>query len=323
MPAVSVVIPNWDGEHLLPACLDSIRAQTARDFEIIVSDDASTDGSVGLVSQKYPEARVIRAPRNRGFAAAANAGVRATRGDLIFLLNNDVALDPRCLEELLRSIETDDGVGACAPKIIYYDNPSLINSAGHACGPDGIVVDIGRRQPDSDWFNRPREVLGACAGAAIYRRRMLDQIGLFDESFVMSFEDADLSWRAQWAGWRSLYVPTAVVRHREGASRGIASKRSTALGLRNSILVWLKDWPVGSLVRHCPDLWRGWRRSTVSLMARGHTGVVLSACACAFALMPRMMGRRWAIRRTRSAPAARFEELLALGARHSRQPPED
>ena len=311
MPAVSVVIPNWNGEHLLPVCLDSIRAQTMRDFEIIVCDDASTDGSVELVSQKYPEARVIRAPLNRGFAAAANAGVRASQGDFIFLLNNDVALDPRCLEELLGAIETDDGVGACAPKMIYYDNPSVINSAGHACGPDGVVVDIGRRQPDSDWFNLPREVLGACAGAAIYRRRMLDQIGLFDESFVMSFEDADLSWRAQWAGWRCRYVPTAVVRHREGASRGIASRWSVAFGLRNTVHVWVKDWPAVSLLRRLRDMWRGLRRAMASLVFRGYGGVLPAVLWGVVSRMPAMLSRRRGIRQRRAVPVARFEELVS------------
>jgi hypothetical protein len=311
MSSVSVVIPSWNGEHLLPACLDSIRAQTARDFEIIVSDDASTDGSAELVSQRYPEATLIRSPRNRGFAAAANAGVRASQGDFIFLLNNDVALDPRCLEELLRPIETDPGLGACAPKMVYYDNPSLINSAGHACGPDGVVVDIGRGQPDGAWFNRPREVLGACAGAALYRRRMLDEIGLFDESFVMSFEDADLSWRAQWAGWRCRYVPTAVVRHREGASRGIASKRSAVLGMRNTVHVWVKDWPSVSLLRHLRDMWRGLRRAMASLMFRGYGGVLPAVLWGVLSKMPAMLSRRRRIRQRRAVPVARFEELVS------------
>jgi hypothetical protein len=311
MPSVSVVIPSWNGERLLPACLDSIRAQTVPDAEVIVSDDGSTDGTIELISRNYPEVGLVRSPSNRGFAAAANAGLRASRGEFVLLLNNDVALEPRCLEELLRAIDRDDGIGACAPKMVYYDDPSLINSAGHACGGDGVVVDLGRGQPDGPWFDRPREVLGACAGAALYRRRMLDEIGLFDESFIMSFEDADLSWRAQWAGWRCRYVPTAVARHREGASRGIASRRSVALGLRNTVHVWVKDWPAVSLLRHLGGIWRGLRRSLASLMFRGCGGVLPGVLWGVVSQMPAMLARRRRIRRRRAVAAARFEELVS------------
>ena len=323
MPLVSVVIPNWNGKQLLPTCLASIRAQTLPGAEIIVSDDASTDGSVGLVSQRYPEVKLIRSPLNRGFAAAANAGIRASSGDFVFLLNNDTELDPHCLRELLCAIQPDDGIGTCATKMVYYDAPEVINSAGHACGPDGVVMDIGRGQPDGPLFDQPREVLGACAGAALYRRRMLDEIGLFDESFVMSFEDADLSWRAQWAGWRCRYVPTAVVRHREGSSRGIASRRSVALGLRNTILLWVKDWPAASILRHLHDMWRGLRRSMASLIFRGYGGVLPAVLWGVVSQMPTMLSRRRRIRRRRAVAPARFEELVSGSPRDADLTPFD
>jgi len=202
MPLLSVIVLNWDGAHLLPTCLESVRAQTLQDFGIIVADNGSTDGSLQLLADRYPEVRVIRFPGNMGFSIAVNAGIQASGGEFIALLNNDTELDPRYLEELVSAIRQDDQLGMCAPKMVYYDDPTIINSAGHACRPDGVVVDIGRGEPDGPWFGRPREVLGACAGAALYRRRMLEEIGLFDESFFISFEDADLDWRAQWAGWR-------------------------------------------------------------------------------------------------------------------------
>ncbi|MFB3882149.1 MAG: glycosyltransferase family 2 protein [Armatimonadota bacterium] len=311
MVAVSVVIPNWNGELMLPACLDSVRAQTLCDHEVIVADDASTDGSAELLSSRYPEVKVIRLSRNRGFAATANAGIRAGVGEFVFLLNNDAELDPRCLEEAVAAIRSDDSLGSCATKMVYCEDPSLVNSAGHACGADGIVVDIGRGERDGPAFAQPREVLGACAGAALYRRRMLDQVGLFDEDFVMSFEDADLSWRAQWAGWRCRYVPTAIARHREGASRGIASKRSVEYGLRNAALVWMKNWPCRSLVGHFGDIWRCLRRSMASLMFRGYGGVLPRVVWGVVARLPAILSRRLSIRRGRAVPAGRFEELLS------------
>ncbi len=322
MPKVSVVVLNWNGAHLLPDCLDSIRHQTFRDFEIIMPDNGSTDGSVELVNERYPEVNVVRFSKNFGFSRPVNEGIRRSRGEFIALLNNDTELDARYLEELVKAIAVDPGLGMCTPKMVYYDDPSLINSAGHACGPDGVVVDIGRGQPDAPWFNQPREILGACAGAALYRRKMLEEIGLFDRDFFISFEDADLNWRAQWAGWRARYVPTAVIKHREGVSREIRSKRAVFLGLRNTVHVWAKDWPLSSLLRHVLGLWRGLRTACSSLMRRGDGTVLPLALLGAFAQMPRMLSRRRAIRRRRAAPVARFEELLAMGARHTRRPPE-
>ncbi len=318
MPTASVVLLNWNGAHLLPTCLASLRAQSRPPAEIIMPDNGSTDGSLELVARRYPEVRVIRFPRNMGFCLAMNAGMEASHGEFILSLNNDTELDQHCLHELVSAMRSDPGLGMCAPKMIYYDDPGLINSAGHACGPDGVVVDIGRGQRDGKWFRHPREVLGACAGAALYRREMLAQVGLFDPDFFISYEDADLSWRAQWAGWRARYVPTAVVRHREGVSRGIRSRRAVFLGMRNSVHVWTKDWPLSSLWHHLPAIWRGWRAAALELTRRGEAGVVAAATWDALAQTPRMLNRRRRIGRSRSVAASRFEALLEMGRHHTR-----
>ena len=144
MPVISVVLLNWNGAHLLPTCLDSLRAQTFQDFEIIMPDNGSTDASRELVAERYPEVRVIPFPRNLGFCLAMNAGMREAKGEFVFSLNNDTELDPRCLEELVAVMRARPGIGIAATKMVYYDDPSLINSAGHACNDEGIVVDIGR-----------------------------------------------------------------------------------------------------------------------------------------------------------------------------------
>ena len=322
-PAVSVVVLNWNGAHLLPACLDSVRGQTLDDLEIIMPDNGSTDGSLELVAERYPEVRVIRFPRNMGFCLAVNAGLRASRGEFVALLNNDTELDPRYLEELVSAMRADSGVGICAPKMVYHEDPGLINSAGHACRPEGVVVDIGRRERDGEWFDRPREVLGACAGAALYRRRMLEEVGLFDPDFFITYEDVDLNWRAQGAGWRARYVPSAVVKHREGVSRGIRSRRAAFLGRRNTAHVWTKDWPLGSLLRHLPAIWGGWRRSGLALVRQGRGDLLPAVVWGVLVQTPRMLSRRREIRRGRTAERGRFEELLARGERHTRRPPED
>jgi len=318
---VSVVLLNWNGAHLLPTCLDSLRAQTFRDFEIIMPDNGSTDGSLELVAARYPEVQALKFMHNRGFCLSMNDGIRAARGEFVAALNNDTELDSRYLEELVRAMQADPQVGICAPKMVYCDAPELINSAGHACGPDGVVVDLGRLEPDCAWFDQPREVLGACAGAALYRKAMLDQIGLYDPDFFISYEDADLNWRAQWAGWRARYVPTAVIKHREGVSRGIRSRRAAYLGTRNTIHVWTKNWPLGALWRHLPAIWRGWRQAALALVRRGQGDLLYKIAWGALAQTPRMLARRRRIGRTRTVPAARFDELLAMGERQIRRRP--
>jgi hypothetical protein len=318
-PEISVVIPNWNGIHLLPTCLRSLHAQRFKDFEVIVSDDGSTDDSPDLIARDYPEVRLLRSPANRGFCQAANAGLRASRGRLVMLLNNDTEADPECLGELAAAMNSDKSLGICAAKLVYSDDPSLINAAGHACRPDGVVVDIGRGRPDGEWFSTPREVLGGSGGAVLYRRRMLDEIGLFDPAFITSVEDVDLDWRAQWAGWRAAYVPTAVVKHREGISREITGPRAIFLGLRNTAFVWVKDWPVPSLVRHFGDMWRGLCANTFSSIRRGYAGLLPAVVWSLLVHMPRMMSRRRRLRRSRRVPPARFEAMLALGAQQTRQ----
>jgi hypothetical protein len=323
MPALSIILLNWNGVHLLPTCLASIRAQTFQDFEIIMPDNGSTDGSLEWVARAYPKVKVIRFPRNMGFCIAMNAGIRESRGEFVFSLNNDTELEPRCLEELIEAMRANPGLGMCAPKMVYYDDPGLINSAGHACAPDGVCVDVGRGQRDGPWFSRSREVLGACAGAALYRRQMLGQVGLFDPDFFISYEDIDLGWRAQLTGWGARYVPSALVRHKEGVTRQIRGRRSLFLATRNIVHVWVKDWPLTSLLRHLPAIWRGWSARAHWLIASGYSSSLPLVVLSALHQTPRMLSRRRLIQRSRTVGLDRFEQLIALGARHSAEPPRD
>lgn len=322
-PTVSVVLLNWNGAHLLPTCLASLRHQTFQGFEIITPDNGSTDGSLELLARDYPEVQVLKFDHNRGFCLAMNDGMRAARGEFIFSLNNDTELDPTCLQELVQAMRTHPDVGICATKMVYYDDPSLINSAGLACAPDGVVVDIGRGGPDSEWFNHPREVLGACAGACLYRRTMLDEIGLFDPDYFISYEDIDIAWRAQLMGWRAWYVPTAIVKHMEGVTRQIRSRRGLFLAARNIALVWLKDWPLPFLLRHLLALWRGWCHRAHGLVLAGYLSAVPVVVLSTIVLTPRTLARRWWIQRHRLVGLDRLAELLAVGARQTREPPED
>jgi len=243
---VSLIIPNWNGEPLLPGCLEALRRQTYRDFETVVVDNASTDGSLGLLRRDYPEVRVVSLARNLFFAGAVNAGIRLTEGELVALLNNDTEAEERWLEELVAALGAHSEAGMAASKLLLFDRRDTIQSAGDFYQPSGVPGNRGVWQRDGGRYDEPCEVFGACAGAALYRRSMLEEIGLLDEDFRGYCEDVDLSFRAQLAGYRCIYAPGARVYHRLSATGG--GPVASFLCGRNFISVVVKDMP-GALWR--------------------------------------------------------------------------
>ncbi|MFN3705145.1 MAG: glycosyltransferase family 2 protein [Thermoflexales bacterium] len=245
-PLVSVVIPTARGRRWLPTCIAALRAQTFRDFEVVVVDNGSSDGSAAWLAAQ-PDVRVIRNASNLGFAAACNQGIRAGDAPFVALLNDDAQPEPQWLEALLRAMREPQAlvagvqpaqVGACASLMLFADRPGVVQSAGIAVDRAAIAWDRLRGYPaDCAEAQRPREVFGASGGACLYRRAMLDAVGLFDERFFAYLEDVDLAWRAQRAGWRCLYVPQARVLHYTSATSGEGSAFKNRLLGRNK--VWL------------------------------------------------------------------------------------
>src|SRR3989338_2974272 len=262
----SVIIPNWNGAAHLPACLASLRAQTLRDLEVIVADNASSDGSVELLRRDYPEVKVIRLDRNRGFTGACNAGLRAVQGEIMILLNNDTAVDPRWLEEVGAAFERHPQAGLVASRMLLFDQRHIFHCAGDIFKTDGTPGNRGVWQEDHAQFPEG-PVFSANGGSAAYRRAVLDQVGLLDDDFFFSCEDVDLAWRAQLAGWQCVYAPQAVVYHKLKATSGGGATASFHDG-RNFIYVLVKDVP-GSLWRkYWPVFLRGqWRLAGEALRA--------------------------------------------------------
>jgi GT2 family glycosyltransferase len=243
MPFVNVIIPNLDGEKLLPICLESLRKQTFKNFNIIVIDNGSKDNSLTLLKGRYPEVEVVPLDRNYGFAFAVNRGIGASKGEFVGLLNNDIELDPRWLEELHQAMVEHPEVGGCGPKILRYWERGRINVLGIRLNSNGEVEIIGAGEMDQGQFEEMRYVFGVNAGASLYRRKMFEDIGLFDETFFASFEDVDLSFRAQMAGYKALYVPKAIAYHMVGETIKRRKYLPTYLNNRNKILFFLKDIP--------------------------------------------------------------------------------
>ena len=233
---------NWNRRELLRECLRSLAEQRGVTFETIVVDNGSSDGSADLAESGFG-AKVIRNQENRGFCAANNQGIEAARGEFVALLNNDAEAEPDWLSELARACGSRSDVGMAASKVLVWEDPRRIDKAGHLIFPDGQNRGRGTGALDEGQFDREEEVLWPDGCAAMYRRRMLEEIGGFDEDFFAYGDDAELGLRARIAGWKCVYAPRAVVRHHRGATLGKDSMRRLQLIERNRVLLAVKLFP--------------------------------------------------------------------------------
>ncbi len=239
----SVIIVNWNGKRYLEECLSALLAQTCPPCEIILVDNGSHDGSVDFVKERFPQVRMIENDENLGFAAGNNVAIRVAQGDYIVTLNNDTRAEPDWLEELIKVVETDPRIGMCASRMLFYYHPGVLNSTGISLNMAGIAWDRRGGERDDGLEREPVEIFGPCAGAALYRREMLDEIGLFDEDFFAYHEDVDLAWRARSRGWRCMYSPRAVVYHvHSGTGMEGSAFKNRLLG-RNKIWTMVKNYP--------------------------------------------------------------------------------
>lgn len=293
-PAVSVIIPNWNGRHHLETCLDALRAQTFGDVEVIVVDNGSTDGSQAYVATAYPEVRLLELGQNRGFTGACNAGYAVSRGEFVVLLNNDTEADPGWLAVLVAAFRASATVGIVASKLLLFDDRRRLHAAGDFYRTDGIPGNRGIWQEDVGQYDQVEPVFGACGAAAAYRRTMLEAIGFLDDDFYFSCEDVDIAWRAHLAGWEVLYVPSAIVYHKLKASGGSGATSSYYDG-RNFLYVIWKNYPTSLLQRHWADIVRAqWHISREALQAwRGEAARArLRGQLAGLIGLPRMLARR-------------------------------
>ncbi len=310
-PLISVIIPNWNGAHHLPTCLEALRRQTYPRFEVVVVDNGSRDGSLALLERDYPEVKVVALARNLGFAGGVNAGIRQAQGEIIALLNNDTEADPHWLAALGQALADNPQAGLAASKVLLFERRNVFHSAGDFYGLDGRPGNRGVWQVDEGQYDTLMEVFGACGAAAAYRRAVLDQIGLFDEDFGSYCEDVDLAWRAQLAGHRCVFAPQAVVYHRLSATGG-GPLASYYTG-RNFIYVIVKDYPTSLLKRHWRKIlaaqgriaWealRAWRGEAARARLRGQVAALWG--------WPRMLSKRRAVQDTRRVSDEYLESIL-------------
>ena len=239
---VSVVIVNWNGRRHLEECLGALGGQTFKHLETILIDNGSQDGSVSWVRKNSPWVRVVALPENTGFCYANNLGYEVSRGRFVALLNNDTRPETDWIFCLYKEMKEDERIGICASRIVRYENPSILDAAGDGYDFSGVGFRRGHGKR-ADHYEQSGEVFGACAAAALYRKKMLEDIGFFDGDFFAVGEDIDLSFRAKMAGYRCLYVPKAVVRHKVSATVGVGSDFQIYQSRRNVEYVYFKNMP--------------------------------------------------------------------------------
>ena len=244
--SVTVVIPNYNGMKFMEPCMAALEKQTCKDFEILVVDNGSSDGSVDwLRSHQYP---TIFLEENTGFSGAVNVGIKASKTPFVLLLNNDTEVEPDFIGEMIKAIRRSDQIFAVSSKMVQMYHKELMDDAGDMYSVLGWAYQRGVGR-SSKGYNREREVFSACAGAAIYRRAVFEQIGYFDEMHFAYLEDIDVCYRAKIFGWHNRYCPTAVVYHvGSGTSGSKYNAFKVRLAARNNVYLNYKNMPLFQLL---------------------------------------------------------------------------
>ena len=277
--SAAVIIVNWNGKDYLRVCLDSLRAQTHPDFRVIVVDNGSTDGSLTMLAEDYPEVQVEALGENTGFVIASNRGAElAPDVDVLVMLNNDTEVEPGWLLALTETLAAHPEAGAAASKMLLFDRRDVLHSAGDVMAPGFFPQNRGVWEKDEGQYDEDIWVFGPCGGAAAYRQEVWRQLGGFDARLFMYLEDVDLAWRMQKAGWKTVFAPQARVYHHLSATGG-GRIASYYVG-RNLILLhrWhltRADWRAQGraiLAGHIKIVWdalRAWRGEAARARLRG------------------------------------------------------
>jgi GT2 family glycosyltransferase len=310
MRRCTVVIPNVNGEEFLPRCLNALSSQSIQDFDVIIVDDGSTDGSVGLVHESFPAVRVIELGANHGFARAMNVGIEAATGQYVVLLNNDTEAAPDWLAELVACMERHPGAAGAASKTVLMGDRRLIDGAGDMMDWSFRPLPRGHTEPDSERYGAEIQVFSASGAASIWRKDALCDIGLFDEDFFMYYEDVDLGFRARLLGYECWYAPRSVALHTRGASTAGRSEFTFFHPVKNRWFMIIKNTPAFLLARHALRILYGeayWWREAVR---HGKVRVLLRAYAAVGRSLPRLLAQRRELQRRRRVSLRQLDRAL-------------
>lgn len=313
---VSIVIPSWNGKALLTECLNSLERQTFKDYEVIVVDDGSDDGTSEMLEKDFTHVRVERFTENRGFCAAVNKGIELVGTDLILLLNNDMTFAEDFLEKLVDAAMSSSA-SMFTPLILWQDEPVVIYAAGDRQCANGRPESIGFRCK-REGFEFSKTVFGVTAGAALYRREIFDKIGLLDERYNIYFSDSDLNFRARLMGFEAECVPESVIYHVGSASLMGKPLKRTIQCYTNHALLIMKNMPMRLVLKHAPailsermhQLWRVFSAARCECGIEGAFVIVLKTWFSVLCLLPYALHERRRIQRERTIEISELDALL-------------
>src|SRR5262245_17322912 len=306
---LSAIIVNWNGLRYLPECLDALLPQLPPGAEALLVDNGSTDGSAALVRQRYPTARVVALRENLGFAGGVNAGLRAARGELLLLLNNDAFAEPGFIAALLDALERCPEAGAASATLTFAHRPDLVASAGIRVRRDGLALDLWAGRPVAELPDAAQPIMGPSGGAALYRRALLEDVGLMEPGYFNYLEDADLAWRALLRGWRSIVVPKARAGHIYSATAGQGSPFKQRLLGRNRVRTIVRCMPE-PLLRGCLPSILGYDLLAAGYGLAARRPEMVAGRLAALRELPELLRQRHAIQARRRAPIVEIARWL-------------
>jgi GT2 family glycosyltransferase len=309
MKMLSIVVLNYNGIKHLDSCFESIEQQENRDYETILVDNGSTDGSITHIRKRFPWVRIVDLQRNLGFSSGMNAGIREAKGEAVFLLNNDIVLERNCTEAIEHALKEQRSYLFFAPKMLNLRDKSIIDSGGIVFR-DYKSSDRGQGQKDDALFSKEEEVFGACGGAVVFRKEFFEKVGYFDEDFFIYHEDVDLSLRAQLKGEKCLFLPAAKVYHYRGATNILYSNIHVFLSGKNGLNYQIKNLPIRLFVKNLRRLFLHHKNEILYFAKRGQGLIILKSKIAAFLQLPKMLRKRWKIQNSMTISIEEVDMIL-------------
>lgn len=310
---VTVIIPNWNGKKLLEKSLTTLYQQSFQKFDCIVVDNGSQDDSVRYIQTQFPQVQIVRFNKNRGFAAAINAGVKASQTSYVAFLNNDTEVDKAWLKKLMDCAQKNPQYASFCSKLLNYDDRKQIDGVGILLNEVGQGRSIGWEQKDAGQFDKEMEIFGATGGAALFNREIFIKVGMFDEHFFMYFEEVDWAFRAQFQGYKSLYCPQAVVYHKHKATSGKRKDKLEYWQFTNMYQTIIKNFPTSLLLKR----WR-WLKiilvyfnTILYQLKNGFIWPPILVTVTLFINLPYLISERFKIQRSKKVSDEYIDAFLA------------